>query len=176
MDASAEDIINQLRRKGTIDDATIKQAQEEVAKKVASYEEVDGVVSIPMPSAPKIAEGEIKMRLGESERVWTLRPVSEASMMFLLRKLKGGDVAALQGTLDILARSMGEEQFMDFQELVEDPDSGVGPGVIEHVFTVLIERSAKRPTAPPSVSSDGRKKTKPGSGASASKRAGASKT
>jgi hypothetical protein len=175
----AEAVLQHLARTGKIDDKALAEAQAAVDNRMSALQVVDGVIEIPSSKKPSTAAGpKIPFRLEGREKVYHLTPVDPTSLMFLMRRIKHGDLAMFQGTMDIIERAMGEDDFAEFADLVSDPESGVGVEVVESIFTILTENSAggaKRPIMPSSVSSGGRSKTNPGSKATSSKPASGSK-
>lgn len=176
----AEAVLQHLARTGKIDEKALAEAQAAIDSRLSSLQVVDGVIEIPSSKKPTVEVGpQIPFRLEGREKVYHLTPVDPTSLMFLMRRVKHGDLAMFQGTMDIIERAMGEDDFAEFADLVSDPESGVGVDVVESIFTILVENSsgggAKRPTMPSSESSGGRSKTNPGSRATSSKQASGSR-
>jgi hypothetical protein len=163
VEANAEDILEQLRATGQVDEATLAKARADIHAKTAGLKEVDGVIQIPTGEAVKETEPGIKIEI--KDQILTVYPFSPWVMTKLLRQMSSGvrGIHLFQLTTDLLQKSMSEEDFETLDKWLDDPTSGVTFDTIETILSIVVEKSGSLPSQPPSVSVAGRRQTSNGS-------------
>lgn len=163
MEANAEDILEQLRSTGQVDEATLAKARADIHAKTAGLKEVDGVIQIPTDGTAESTEPGIKIEI--KDQILTVYPLSPWVMTKLLRQMGEGvrGLQLFQLTTDLLQKSMSAEDFAILDGWLDDPTSGVTFDTIETIFSIVVEKSGSVPSKPPSVSVAGRRQTSNGS-------------
>lgn len=163
MEANAEDILEQLRSTGQVDETTLARARADIHAKTTGLKEVDGVIQIPTGGEAESTEPGIKIEI--KDKVLTVYPFSPWVMTKLLRQMSEGvrGIYLFQLTTDLLQKSMSAEDYETLDQWLDDPTSGVTFGTIETILSIVVERSGSLPSKPPSVSVAGRRRTSNGS-------------
>jgi hypothetical protein len=163
VEANAEDILEQLRSTGQVDEATLAKARADIHAKTAGLKEVDGVIQIPTGDAVGATGPGIQIEI--KDKVLTVYPFSPWVMTKLLRQMGEGvrGLQLFQLTTDLLQKSMSAEDFGILDGWLDDSTSGVTFDTIETILSIVVERSGAIPSKPPSVSVAGRRQTSNGS-------------